>query len=46
MVQVLYLFHYDTSLQNVADIITKCNSYYKMQGLLQDLPVQCKMVET
>ena len=46
VVQVLYLFHYDTSLQNVADIITKCNSYYKMQGLLQDLPVQCKMVET
>ena len=30
VVQVFYLSHYDTSLQNVADIITKCKVYYKI----------------
>ena len=28
MVKVSYLIHYDTLLQNVTDIITKCGSYF------------------
>ena len=28
MVKVSYLIHYDTLLQNVTDIITKCDSYF------------------
>ena len=29
MVIVSYLVHYGTSLQNVTDIVTKCDVYYK-----------------
>ena len=34
-VTVSYLICYDSLLQNVTDIITKCDSYYKMWRLLQ-----------
>ena len=39
-VTVSYLIHYDSLLQSATDIITKCDSYYKMRRLLQIATVQ------
>ena len=46
-VAVSYIIHYDSLLQNATDVITncddfntECNSYYKMQCLLQIATVQ------
>lgn len=40
VVKASYLIHYDTILQNATDVITKCDSCYEMQRLLQNASVQ------
>lgn len=49
MVAVLYLVHYDTLLQNLANIVTKCNGYLIIKSnksLLQQVSGTSLQTET